>query len=402
MRRLRNLITALALSLAACGGGGPTLSIVPAPPSSPPAYSVLYSFNPSSATSADGNNPYAGLIQDSNGNLYGTTYIGGTSGFGTVFQLSPPSPPATHWTETVLYSFAGGSDGAYPRAGLILDSAGNLYGTTYAGGAHTLGTVFQLAPTSSTSNWTETLLHSFAGGSDGANPRAGLILDSAGNLYGTTYAGGTPNLGTVFRLSPPISPATNWTETVLHPFAGGSDGANPRAGLILDSAGNLYGTTSGGTNDLGTVFELAPPISPAANWTETLLHSFVGGTSDGAAPYAGLILDSAGNLYGTTYAGGTPNLGTVFRLSPPISPAAIWTETLLYSFLNTPDGASPYARLILDSAGNLYGTTSGGGGYGAGSVFQLSPPSSPALNWTETVRYSFARYSRRRHLPMPA
>ncbi len=366
MRRLRNLIPLLALSLAACGGSGsPTLAFAP-PVSQLAAYTVLYGF----ANIGDGMNPHAGLVQGSDGNFYGTT-LNGFTGLGTVFQLTPGG------AEKVLHSFAGAnSDGANPRAGLIQDSNnGNLYGTTSGGGANNLGTVFQIATAGA-----ETLLYSFDG-THGAAPYAGLIQDSTGNLYGTTYSGGANNLGTVFKLTPPTSPATTWTETVLYSFSGNNDGANPRAGLIRDSAGNLYGTTSiGGASGLGygTVFKLTP------GGAETVLHSF-GGGSDGVHPYAGVIQDSAGNLYGTTYGGGANTLGTVFRITPA------GAETVLYSFSGGYfDGATPRAGLIQDSAGNLYGTTSAGGAFGFGTVFKLAPPPSTTVTyWTESVLYSF-------------
>ena len=218
-------------------------------------------------------------------------------------------------SETVLYSFAGSpSDGANPLAGLIADRAGNLYGTTGFGGSSDFGVVFKLAP-----NGTETVLHFFAGGpSDGRTPffSGGLIVDPAGNLYGTTFGGGASDFGVVFMLAP------NGTETMLHSFAGSpTDGASPQAGLIIDGAGNLYGTTAnGGASDFGVVFKLAP------NGTETVLHSFAGGPSDGAGPVAGLIADSAGNLYGTTSGGGASGFGVVFKLAPD------GTYTVLHTF----------------------------------------------------------------------
>ena len=247
---------------------------------------VLHSF-----AWSDGALPYGGLIADSAGNLYGTTWNGGSGSCGTVFKLSPSG------TETVLYSFTCGIDGAYPYAGLIADGAGNLYGTTSGGGASYAGTAFKLSPSG-----TETVLYSFTGGTDGGHPYAGLIADGGGNLYGTTGGGGALNAGTVFKLSP------SGTETVLYSFACSADGASPYAGLIADSAGNLYGTSLGGcAASNGTVFKVTPSGM-------TVLYSFTGG-ADGALPYAGLIADSAGNLYGTTYSGGTAFVGTVFKLT---------------------------------------------------------------------------------------
>jgi uncharacterized repeat protein (TIGR03803 family) len=300
----------------------------------------------------DGANPQAGLISDGSGNLYGTTAKGGPSGNGVVFKLSPGG------TYTVLHSFTG-SDGGTPEASLIADSSGNLYGTTEAGGPPAqscgglgCGVVFKLSP-----GGTYTVLHSFAGGSiDGANPAAGLIADSKGNLYGTTAKGGPSGNGVVFKLGP------DGTETVLHAFTG-SDGANPEA-LLADSKGNLYGTTiSGGGSGAGVVFKLSP------GGTYTVLQAFCSisssGCNEGTNPTAGLTADSSGNLYGTTSSGGPSFEGTVFKLSDG-------TYTVLYSFTGGSDGANPQAGLIADSKGNLYGTTNGGGASGNGTVFELA------------------------------
>ena len=252
-----------------------------------------------------------------------------------------------------------------PRNGLIADSAGNLYGTTSGGGASYKGVVFKLAP-----DGTETVLHSFPGfPSDGNSPYAGLIADSAGNLYGTTLSrDSVSHAGVVFKLAP--NGTAGWTETVLHSFTGfPTDGALPYAGLIADSAGNLYGATTGGgggpgASGQGVVFKLAP------DGTETVLHSFTLG-SGGGGPLAGLIADSAGNLYGTTQVGGASGQGVVFKLAP--NGTGGWTESVLYSFTGGSDGGQPfYGSLIADGAGNLYGTTVGGGASGAGVVFKLS------------------------------
>ena len=350
---------------------------------------VLYSFT---GTNGDGAQPTAGLIMDSAGNLYGTTQFGGVTscfsdrippGCGTVFKLDPSG------NETVLHSFTGtNGDGANPAASLIMDSAGNLYGTTQFGGVTSCssgsfvppgcGTVFKLDPSGH-----ETVLYSFTlTNGDGANPAASLIMDSAGNLYGTTQLGGItsgncPNSGTNTTAPPPVGCGTVFKldpsehETVLYSFTlTNGDGAQPVAGLIMDSAGNLYGTTPfGGVTSssscsgpppagCGTVFKLDP------SGHETLLHSFTGTNGDGAQPVAGLIMDSAGNLYGTVAA----SAGTVFRLEPS------GHETVLHSFTGSPDGEDPVAGVIMDSAGNLYGTTYGGGSAGDGTVFRLEPP----------------------------
>ena len=323
----------------------------------------------------DGTTPQAGLIFDAAGNLYGTTAGGGPSGRGTVFELSPGAGGT--WTEKVLWSFGNGTDGAQPYAGLIFDPAGNLYGTTDLGGAFGYGTVFELSPGAG-GTWTEKVLHSFNNdGTDGIEPLAPLIFDAAGNLYGTTYQGGAYNsYGTVFELSP--AGGGTWTEKVLHSFGSGMDGEISYGGLIFDAAGNLYGTTAyGGTNDLGTVFELTP--AAGGTWTEKVLHSFGSGT-DGTYPWAGLIFDAAGNLYGTTSGGGTAG-GTLFELTP--AGGGTWTEQVLHNFGNGTDGVTPQASLIFDGAGNLYGTTNGGGSYGGGTVFRFNAHG-------ETLLYSFS------------
>ena len=253
-------------------------------------------------------------------------------------------------TESVLYSFgSSATEGSGPLSGLIMDSAENFYGTTSAGGTYDLGTVFKINP-----NGTEAILYAFAGGTtDGQFPLGRLVMDSAGNLYGTTALGGANDLGTVFKIS------AAGTETVLHSFAGRQQ---PNGRLIMDSAGDLYGTTTGGgANNGGTVFKISP------NGTETILHAFPGGTTDGAEPEGGVIMDSAGNLYGTTAGGGAYDLGTVFKISPA------GTETVLHSFVGgTTDGARPEVALVMDSAGNFYGTTQSGGTYHGGTLFTIN------------------------------
>jgi len=332
-------------------------------------YSVLYSF-PGKAT---GSFP-TGLIRDSAGNLYGTTQWDGELSWGIVFKVSPTG------AETTLYTFMGMADGGNPEAGLVMDSAGNLYGTTYQGGelsaclqvASGCGVVFKLDTAGK-----ETALYTFTGGADGANPFAGLIMDAAGDLYGTTLYGGDSNSGNVFKID------TTGKETVLHTFTGGADGGNPQARLVLDPSGNLYGTTQhGGTYLKGTVFKLS------TDGEESVLHSF-GGPPDGAYPLAGVVLDSAGNLYGTTFQGGIPyacfsaGCGVVFKLD------SSGKESTLYSFTGGTDGANPEASVVLDTLGNLYGTTLQGGdatacfSAGCGVVFQL------ATTGTETVLHSF-------------
>lgn len=283
--------------------------------------------------------------------------------------------------ERVLVNF-NANNGNGPYGGLISDVAGNLYGTTTGGGVHSAGTVFELMPKTG-SGWSLKLLHSFNDNEvDGITPYTRLVFDSAGNLYGTTNNGGSNNVGTVFQLTPTTS--GSWKETILHSFENNEvDGTYPYGGLILDSSGNLYGTTAGGGVDFnGTVFELTP--GKTGDWTETVLHNF--DFSDGISPYAGLIFDASGNLYGATYAGGTYGYGTVFELTPQGS--GEWNETTIFNFNGqNATGDAPYATLIFDSTGNLYGTTVLGGTYDSGMVFELTPQSSG--EWTETIVHSF-------------
>ena len=314
-------------------------------------FSVLYTFG----NGTDGGTPYAGLVRDSAGNLYGTTFAGGTGSSGTVFMVDP------NGKETVLHNFKGKADGASPIAGLVRGPRGTLYGTTVEGGASNYGTVLKLNKAGK-----ETVLHSF-NRQDGSYADAGLLRDSAGNLFGATVKGGTANLGTVFELD------TTGKQTVLHSFTGGADGkfCYTYGRLIRDAAGNFYGTTlAGGASDQGTVFKLD------TTGQETVLYSFTGG-ADGGYPYAGLVLDKKGNLYGTTYAGGVSGQGTVFKLT------TVGNEVVLYSFTGGADGGSPTAPLLRDGKGNLYGTTYFGGASNAGVVFKLAP------NRQETVLHSF-------------
>ena len=348
----------------------------------------------------DGYQTFSGLIFDASGNLYGTTLDGGTHtncfgeniGCGTVFELSPAAGGG--WTETILYDFNfNGTDGVNP-SGTLIFAAGNLYGTTEHGGTgacdsgeNSCGTVFELSPAAG--GWTETILHSFGNNStDGYYPSAGLVSDAQGNLYGTTTDGGAYNFGTVFELSPKSG---GWAEKVLHSFDG-NDGSSPLASLIFDTAGNLYGTTwVGGVRQAGTVFELMPEAG--GRWTAKVLHHF--NAADGNGPRASLIFDTAGNLYGTTQVGGAGHHGTVFQLTP--AAGGTWTHNILHSFENNgTDGWFPLGNLIFDAKGNLYGTTTDGGTgacarNGCGTVFELTPAAGGG--WTETVLYSFPGYT---------
>jgi uncharacterized repeat protein (TIGR03803 family) len=311
---------------------------------------------------ADGEEPYAGLIMDASDNLYGTTYLGGANGYGAVFELVNSSGT---YSEKVLYSFTNsGGDGALPLAGLIMDASGNLYGTTAEGGASGYGTVFELVNSSGT--YSEKVLYSFTNsGGDGAYPYAGLIMDASGNLYGTTYEGGLTGSGTVFEL---VNSSGAYSEKVLYSFTGSNgDGADPEAGLIMDASGNLYGTTEeGGASGYGTVFEL---VNSSGTYSEKVLYGFTASNGDGAIPYAGLLMDASGNLYGTTESSGNnPYDGTVFEL---VNSSGSYSENVLYTFTGS-DGAYPYGGLIMNASGTLYGTTRYGGTNGAGVVFSLS------------------------------
>jgi uncharacterized repeat protein (TIGR03803 family) len=330
----------------------------------------------------DGGNPYAGLIFDSKGNLYGTTVYGGTYAYGTVFELSPG--PNGQWTENALHSFnPNEQDGIRPYASLIMDAAGNLYGTTEYGGLYGQGTVFEISP--GPDGWTEQILHDFnPNGTDGFNPYANLIFDKHGNLYGTTYVGGNQDGGTVFELAP--NPNGTWQETIIYNFDG-TNGDGVYGGVVRDGSGNLYGTAQyGGEYRQGTVFELKH--LPKSKWQIILLHSFDSENGDAFQPYSGLAIDKAGRLYGTTLYGGNDwPYGAVFEMKRV---KGVWQESVIHSFNNTNDGFNPYGPLAIDSAGRLYGTTLESfidGTAGAGTVFQLTLKKQ---NWDETILYQFS------------
>jgi uncharacterized repeat protein (TIGR03803 family) len=332
---------------------------------------VLYSFQGGN----DGTNPSTGLVADSAGNLFGTTTEGGSAGYGVVYELSPSQ--GVGWTEAVIYSFQG-ADGAAPAAGLIFDQVGNLYGTTSTGGKYHVGTVFQLTPSGGV--WTETVLHSFTD-KDGSHPLASLVFDQAGNLYGTTLFGGATHNGTVFQLK--LSGGV-WTETVLHNFTGRNDGIDPEAGLIVDQNGALYGTTMA-----GNVFKLTPPAQGHAKWTFKSLYNLGVGQDGGPLSPGTLLAGKNGVLYGTQKFGNGPaNAGAVFQLTPPAKHGS-WTATTIYRFAGGSDGLYAYAGAIADGAGNLHGTTAGDGQTYFGTVYKLSPPAKKGGNWTKTTLYAF-------------
>jgi uncharacterized repeat protein (TIGR03803 family) len=365
---------------------------------------VLYVFKGKAFN--DGEYPEGGLIADSVGNLYGTAAYGGTGscvlvgitgGCGTVFELSPPQQKGGAWTETILYSFRGGNDGYVPWGDLVVDKSGNLYGSTIFGGGQGTncdpfyqycGTVFKLSPPKKPGGkWKEKVLHSFAGGSDGANPNGELVLDRKGAVYGTTYSGGNQNCnyegesgcGTAFELKPPTKKGGVWSEKVLHRFdRTTSDGGNPMAGLVSGADNKLYGTTlNGGPAGGGIVFRLVPPRKKSGSWTETILNAF-GNNVFGYDLEAPLIFDSSGNLYGTANTGsGGAAYGNVFRLKPSGRKGQLWSLSILYDFGGIPDGENPVASLTFDKTGNLYSITRYGGtgtacGFtGCGTVFQV-------------------------------
>lgn len=343
--------------------------------SGPWTETVLYTFC-SLSNCSDGAAPYSGVIFDSSGNLYGTTQQGGSShNAGVVYQLTPPPGGSGPWTETVIHTFClqtGCPDGSGPLAGLTMDSRGNLYGTALAGGTGA-GVIFELSP--SVGSWNFSTLYNFCslqGCADGEEPYTGsLIFDSADNLYGTTEYGGAKGAGTVYELSPS---GGGWMEKVLYSFCPVSlchDGESPDGTMVFDPQGNLYGTaTAGGLNGEGTLFELSPAGS--GSWTQSVLLNF--SPSGGIIPEAGLNIDAHGNLYGTTLQGGGANSGgVVYELSP--TGGGQWTENVLWTFCTGSclDGAAPEAGVIFDSHGNLYGSTTRSGSENAGVVYEVSP-----------------------------
>jgi uncharacterized repeat protein (TIGR03803 family) len=352
---------------------------------------MIHSFT---LSTSDGNQPIGALVADNAGNLYGTASLGGSSpnchswGCGIVFELSPRG--GSGWVETIIHNFQGGpNDGALPDS-LVFDKSDNLYGTSPL-------LVFELSPPAAPGDaWTETVLFQFpADGSLGSLATGKLVFDGVGNLYGTTYEGGEigTNAGTVFQLKPPAVSGAGWTHRILHNFGGfQGDGTNPNRGALAFRKGVLYGTTEwGGADDAGTVFRL---VQKNGVWREEILYNFKG-SPDGGQPLGDLIFDDAGSLYGTTFFGGTDacirGCGTIYKIFPPDAPGNPWLERVLYRFHSNGDGNHPWAGLIHDKAGNLYGTASGGNfGGPSGVVFRLKPPTVSGGAWTETPLYHFA------------
>lgn len=379
---------------------------------------ILYSFQGGN----DGYIPAGGVVFDAQGNVYGTTQAGGPptcapigNYCGTVYQLSPPVKQGDPWTKAQLYMFKGkgSNDGEVPAGAVVMDTAGNLYGATAYGGAGGCvlvgvqagcGTVYELSPPKTKGGkWSYKILYSFKSGKDGYLPDGALVFDSAGNLYGATLFGGSKGTtcdpdyqycGTVFELSPPKAKGGKWTEKVLHSFKGGTDGANPNGGLVLDSDGAIYGTTSTGGNSgckttyslgCGTTFQLKPPTTKGGAWKEKMLHRFTGG-NDGGAPNGGLIFDAKRTLYGTAEGGGAASEGIVFQFAER---GGTWDEEVVHRFSgygNAP--CCPSGSLVLDGSGDLYGTALGGT-YFAGVAYRLTPPSEHGKPWPFAVLYDF-------------
>jgi uncharacterized repeat protein (TIGR03803 family) len=379
-------------------------------------FRVLHNFT----NGQDGGTPFAGVTMDAAGNLYGTTYLGG-NGYGTVYQLKrsgsnwlinplvtfdrtngaysqarvvfgpqgllygatsaggeygggvifklSPLPTACKaalcpWTETLLYQFREDFTQGPLLGDALFDQAGNMYNTTGGAGPGYigLGTVYEQTPPGS---WgTDTIVHSFSG-PDGQFPLGGVIFYKGGNLYGTTYQGGANGVGTIYELT---KAGSGWTESLLHSFANGGEGSYPVAGLIFDQSGNLYGAAANSANGGGTVFEMTPSHG---SWTYSVIYSFrYTGQSNVCGPQGNLVMDAAGNLYGTTYCDGAYNLGSVFKLTPS---NGSWTYTALHDFSGGSDGSKPVSNVIFDASGNLYGTASAGGAQGFGVVWDITP-----------------------------
>ena len=343
----------------------------------------------------DGSYPDGNVVADAAGNLYGTTQIGGLYSAGTIFKLVPASDGT--WEFSVLYAFTGGEDGGNPLGSLVFDAAGNAYSTASSGGTNGLGVVFELIPPADPTQgkeWTEKVLYSFQGGSDGAVPFGNVVFDTTGDLYGTTSIGGMTHIGcppvkgcgTIYELAPTHSGP--WKERIIHRFRDAfTEGATPRAGLVFDANGNLYGTTyQGGNNDVcggdgcGTVFELTP--GAGESWKFQNLIDF--NVTDGALPMGGVTVSPDGSLIGSTSFGGTENDGTIFVFKQE---SGVWKFATIYNF-DIFDGLQPAGNLAVDKDGNIYGATYEGGVNDWGTIFRLAR--APGANeWTENLLYNF-------------
>lgn len=347
-----------------------------------PTYQVLHAFN----SEAAGSNPFGGVLPGSGGKLYGVMDEGGSAGDGLDYVLVPQKGTGKS-REIVLHNFTGGADGAFPFSGFGMNAAGVLFGAVGAKDG-SQGTLYSLTPLNKSGTaFSLATLFTFSG-ANGDGPEGAPVVGADGALYGVTLFGGKANFGTIYKLSPPAPGQTAWTETVLHNF-GGQDGQFPQAGLIQGPDGVFYGTTTaGGTANLGTVFQIAPPAHGQAVWTETVLHSFTDGT-DGNNPFdAGVALDKSGALFGTTFLGGTFGQGIAFKLTPPAQGGTHWTEAILHSFGNGTDGDGPLSKLVIGEGGMLYGTLSQGGTANLGLVFSLTPAGGSA--YTYQTLHAFA------------
>jgi len=332
----------------------------------------------------DGEYPDTDLVMDAAGNLYGMTVQGGDFNSGTVFELASTS---AGWVESVLYSFTSGADGGQPYGGVTLDGAGNIYGTTVVGGSYAgcpedgCGVVWRLQPDGS-GGWVQDVIHYFEGGDGGYGAGGPLSFDAQGNLYGMTPGGGAFSAGTIFQLSP--TPSGPWNHSVIHHFTGGADGGSGSKARLLVEQDGIYGVaTTGGEFGVGTVFRLT--AAPAGGFDLQTLYAFKG-VPDGVFPYGGLIRDAQGNLYGTTYYGGTDDDGTVYRLSPM---GTTWVETVLHDFTDGADGAYPISALVFGNDGALYGTTSTGGVNGGnGTIFRIK--GNAADQWRTSIVHAFS------------
>ncbi len=364
------------------GGAAPVLALtamVSGGAGTPGQIEVLHSF----AGNPDGEYPSTDLVVDGAGNLYGMSVLGGDYGSGTVFRLSPSD---TGWHETILYSFTSGADGGQPYGGVTLDDEGNIYGTAVVGGSggacveDGCGVVWKLANIGGA--WVQSVIHDF-NGAEGYGPGGPVVFDILGNLYGMTPTGGADGLGVVYQVSP--DGKGDWSFRVVHTFTGFGDGGAGSAGrLLADGDGSIYGVaTIGGNYGYGTVFQLVP--GKDGSWTQHTLYSFKG-QPDASYPYGGLVRDAAGHFYGTTYYGGAYGIGAVYKL---VFANGIWHERVIHSFRGGMDGSFPISHLILDPAGNLYGTTSEGGapGCSCGTIFMLAP--SGVATYHERVVYEF-------------
>jgi len=359
-------------------------------------YRVIYEFGQGSS---DGWLPVGVPAIAKNGDLYGVTASGGTYNWGTVFKLTAPQAHGGAWTETVLHDFPSDSQ-EFPES-LVIDKDGTLYGT--GEGPTIRGFIFRLTPPSSGhGSWTYQTLYTFKSSADGDAPQGNLVFDAEGNLYGATELAGdlscgrTGGCGTVFELKRPTQKGGKWRFSVLYTFTGTPDGAEPFAGVTIDQNGNLYGTTNyDGANMGGALYRVSPPKKKGRPWTETVLYSFEQGVN-GDGPEGPVIFDSSGNLYGTTAYGGDLNCqggvgcGVVFELSPPAIKGGAWSYATLHAFQDGNDGAIPSGYLVFDSQGSLYGTTKYGGGVTeGGTVYQVKPPAHKGGAWTETVLHAF-------------